>query len=138
MTWWLACAAGRRFTAFVPVAGAFWEPMQEDCAGGPVDLLHIHGLSDGTVPMAGRVVGGRFRQGDVLRGMAVWRKVDGCAREPTGTEVADGLSCRIWAECGSGRELRLCLHESGHEMRAEWMREAWAFVEAAARRRSPP
>jgi polyhydroxybutyrate depolymerase len=137
MTWWLACAAGHRFTAFAPVAGAFWEPMREDCAGGPVDLLHFHGLADETVPMTGRVVGGRFRQGDVLRGMAVWRLVDGCGPEPTAIENDAALSCRVWSGCRTGRELRLCLHPAGHSLEADWMRKAWAFVEAAARRPKP-
>jgi polyhydroxybutyrate depolymerase len=135
MAWWLACAGGRRFAAFAPVAGAFWEPLPKDCSAGPANILHTHGLSDGTVPMTGRVVGGRFRQGDVMAGVAVWRHVNGCTREEPDDErqIAD-MTCRRWTSCASGREVQLCLHPDGHEIRRDWIASAWAFVQRVADR----
>jgi polyhydroxybutyrate depolymerase len=140
MVWWLACAAGQRFTAFAPFAGAFWEPMRTDCPGGPANILHIHGLSDGTVPMTGRMVGGRFRQGDVEKGIDVWRHVNGCASAAPDTQAKDGeFQCRGWrASCTSDRALRLCLHEGGHELKPVWIARAWAFVQAANAGRHVP
>ena len=70
MVWDLACQRGSDYGAFVAVSGAFWEPLPERCVGGPVDLLHIHGTTDRTVPMAGRPIGDRWRQGDVMQGLA--------------------------------------------------------------------
>jgi polyhydroxybutyrate depolymerase len=140
MVWWLACAAGGRFTAFAPFAGAFWEPMRTDCPGGPANIFHTHGLSDGTVPMTGRTVGGRFRQGDVEKGFDVWRHVNGCTSEAPDTQTSEGeFQCRGWrARCTSGRELRLCLHEGGHELKPAWVRGAWSFVQALSPGRRVP
>lgn len=132
MTWWLACAAGRRFRAFAPFAGAFWEPIPVGCAAGPANLLHVHGLDDGTVPMVGRTVAGRFRQGDVLKGMAVWRRVNGCSTEEPEREWSEGaFACRAWTRCTARRVLTLCVHPGGHEVRPEWIANAWAFVQGA-------
>lgn len=136
MTWWLACAAGQHFTAFAPFAGAFWEPIRTECPGGPANLLHAHGLDDTTVPMAGRRIGAQFRHRDVLSGLGVWRQVNGCLADRPDLEHHDGgFSCRGWSNCTSGRELRLCLHEGGHELRPAWISRAWAFIRAVAGRR---
>jgi polyhydroxybutyrate depolymerase len=134
MVWELACHRGSTFApAYAPVAGAFWEPLPTTCPGGPIDLRHVHGTSDGTVPLAGRVIRGQFRQGDVFRGMAVLRATNGCAASIPGRavveEAADGLRCEVWDGCAvSGRELRLCLHEGGHILPESWVTaiHAWA------------
>jgi hypothetical protein len=99
MTWWLACAAGRRFTASFP---------SRERSGNPCGGLRRrpgrpppHPRPLGRDGADGRSGGGRPLPpgATCCAGWRVWRKVDGCAREPTGTEVADGLSCRIWAQC---------------------------------------
>jgi len=138
MTWFLACQGHGRFAAYAPVAGAFWEPEPVDCPAGPQPLRHIHGLADPTVPMTGRVIdpnGRRLRQGNVLRGIATWRGVNGCPEEPSRTVAEDGLTCRTWqaGACTSGRELVLCLHEGEHEIDARWAGVAmdWAAGLAA-------
>ncbi|MBV9077437.1 MAG: hypothetical protein JO048_08130 [Methylobacteriaceae bacterium] len=97
--------------------------------------MHVHGLDDGTVPMAGRRLGGGFKQGDVMRGLAVWRAVDRCGTaEPEIEPARDDLTCRRWVGCGSGRELRLCLHGGGHELKPAWIAGAFAFVRRVAGR----
>ena len=128
MVWDLACRRGRDYGAFVALSGAFWEPLPTHCAGGPVDLLHIHGTADGTVPMVGRAIGDRWRQGDVLRGLELLRATDGCPAAPARTEPAGVLSCQVWDGCSSGRELRLCEHDDGHMMPEGWvaLAHAWA------------
>ncbi len=121
MVWELACHRGSAFAvAFAPVAGAFWEPLPDACPGGPVDFRHVHGTADGTVPLAGRALRGQFRQGDVFRGMAVLRAANGCSA-PARVEEAGGLRCEVWDACAAGgRELRLCLHGSGHILPEGW------------------
>jgi polyhydroxybutyrate depolymerase len=129
MVWELACHAPQGFTAFLPVSGAFWLPYPEHCEGGPITLRHVHGLSDATVPMAGRVIRGTFRQGDVRRGFDILRRTDACSAAPDRrTEIA-GLACEIWSSCAGGRELQLCLHSGDHEIRPEWLRSGldWAL-----------
>ena len=69
MAWDLACRRGRDYRAFVAVSGAFWEPLPTALrrrAGRPA--AHAR-HSRRTVPMAGRPIGDRWRQGDVLQGL---------------------------------------------------------------------
>lgn len=129
MVWDLACQRGHAFGAFAAVSGAFWEPLPERCTGGPVDLLHIHGTADGTVPMAGRPIGNRWHQGNVMQGLEVLRALDGCPTLPSRNGELNGMVCQTWAECSSGRELRLCEHAGGHFMPEGWI----AFAHAWAR-----
>lgn len=131
MVWDLACRRGRDYRAFAAISGAFWEPMPKTCDGGPVDLLHIHGTADDVVPMAGRAIHDKWRQGDVLAGLGVLRRLDGCAADaaPRAAPMdAPGLSCQVWDGCASGREIRLCRHDGGHLMPPGWVRlvHAWA------------
>src|SRR5438128_7431154 len=63
VVWDLACHAADGFAAFMPVSGGFWLPYPERCERGSANLRHIHGTSDGTVPLAGRTIRGRFNQG---------------------------------------------------------------------------
>ena len=67
LVWYLACAAPRDFAAFAPVAGGFWQPLPETCAG-PVKLLHTHGWRDRTVPLEGRPLRPGLEQGDIFAG----------------------------------------------------------------------
>lgn len=121
MAWDLACQRGRDYAAFAPIAGAFWEPLPESCAGGPVRLLHIHGLDDPVVPMEGRWIRNTWKQGDVHESLARLEAANGCPAGPTGQEAMGELACEVWSACGSGRELRLCLHPSGHLMPEGWV-----------------
>ncbi|HFD15528.1 MAG TPA: polyhydroxybutyrate depolymerase, partial [Rhodospirillales bacterium] len=61
MVWHLACYDRARYRAFAPIAGAFWEPLPEDCEAGPVRLLHLQGFADRVVPIEGRAIGDRWQ-----------------------------------------------------------------------------
>lgn len=71
MVWYLACRMPQRFAAFAPIAGAFWEPLPEGCEGPRPPLIHVHGTSDRTVPLAGRTLRQGSRQGDVFKSFAI-------------------------------------------------------------------
>lgn len=132
MVWSLACLMPERFTAFAPVAGAFWRPEPTACPGGPVSLRHVHGLADPMVPMQGRALrGGVLHQGDVLAGMATWRRIDGCPERAGREESRGALTCRTWSaqSCRSGRELVLCLHPGEHEIEPGWILDAFHWME---------
>ena len=128
MVWDLACQRGSDYGAFVAVSGAFWEPLPERCVGGPVNLLHIHGTTDRTVPMAGRPIGDRWHQGDVMQGLDVLRELDRCPTQPNQKSELAGMACQTWGNCASGRELQLCEHGGGHFMPEGWvaLAHAWA------------
>jgi polyhydroxybutyrate depolymerase len=125
MVWYLACRMPARFRAFAPVAGAFWEPLPESCDGPRPAMVHVHGTSDPTVPMAGRRLRGGFKQGDVLQSMAVLAPA--CVAAWSGDEAAgDGLACRRATGCETGPRLELCLHAGGHDFDARWLVRIWA------------
>lgn len=137
MTSYLACAEPAAFTAYAPVAGAFWVPVPPDCAG-PVDLLHTHGWTDGVVPLEGRILGGPapradgsiFAQGDVWQAMQVWRAANDCAPN-AGTHAQDGRFWRRgWQDCGSGRRLDMALFFGGHSVPDGWTDLALDWFEA--------
>jgi len=131
MVWYAACFLGDRFAAFVPIAGDFWEPPPTMCPSGPVSIRHIHGLADETFPASGRAVAEHAHQGDLWRGWAFWLRTDGCMAPPERVEAVGEMTCQTWAArtCSSGRELTLCLHSGGHMFNAEWLREAYRWVQ---------
>jgi polyhydroxybutyrate depolymerase len=135
MVWDLACHAAQGFAAFLPVSGAFWLPYPERCDSGPVNLRHVHGLLDNTVPMAGRTLFGRYTQGDVRKSFDILRAADSCRPEPdrAATEAVPAwegsLACEVWSSCGSGRQLELCTHGDGHDMEPAFLHASlvWAL-----------
>jgi polyhydroxybutyrate depolymerase len=130
MVWDLACHASQGFEAFLPVSGDFWLPYPARCESGPVNLRHIHGMNDQTVPMGGRPLrGGQFIQGDIGKSLAILEQTDRCGSEADRIEQQGELKCWIWSSCLSGKRLELCLHGDGHEIKGQWLSEgmAWAF-----------
>lgn len=131
MVWYLACRMPRRFAAFAPIAGAFWEPLPEGCEGPRPPLIHVHGTSDTTVPLAGRTLRQGSRQGDVFKSLAIlapggctagWAEAAGAAAGPK------RLTCRVAAGCDGPARLELCLHAGGHEAEAAWVERAWRLT----------
>jgi polyhydroxybutyrate depolymerase len=119
MTSYVACASPSAFAAYVPVAGSFWRPHPDGCAG-PVRLLHVHGWTDVTVPLEGRNVGGGT-QGDVFAAMEIWRRANGCdglRADEFGTEGA--MMWRRWTRCAPGSALQFALHPGAHGIPPGW------------------
>lgn len=128
--WTLACERPELFAAYLPVAGAFWEPLPETCAG-PLDLWHIHGFTDTVVPLEGRpVADGQFVQGDVYAGLDVLRRANGCTSDlPDSFDMDGPFDCRRWDGCPTGRSLSFCLHPGGHSLPAGWTDTALDWAE---------
>ncbi len=144
MVWYLACRMPRRFAAFAPIAGAFWEPLPESCDGPRLPLIHVHGTSDMTVPLAGRVLRQGSRQGDVFKSLAVFAPggcTAGWADAARAAPTPEGLACRVATGCGGTARLELCLHAGGHIADAAWVERAWRLTmpppASAARLTSP-
>lgn len=133
MAWHQACFQGDLFTAYLPVAGAFWRPHPQSCPSGPVTLMHVHGTADTVVPMQGRPIREVYHQGDVLTGMAFWRNQNGCAAEPSEVTRTGDLRCEIWLGCDSGKDLQLCLHPGGHLIPTGYLAKAIAWAKAQAK-----
>ena len=129
LTSYIACAAPDAFAAYAPVAGSFWRPHPAGCTG-PVNLFHIHGWVDGTVPLEGRQLGSGFAQGDVFAAMAIWRDANGCRLNPD-SHAQDGATLiRSWTTCASGARLDFALHPGGHSIPPDWADLALDWFEA--------
>ncbi len=122
MVWYLACRMPTRFRAFAPISGAFWEPLPADCAGPRPTIIHMHGLSDTTVPIAGREVRSGLRQGDLFKSLA--RIAPTCIAH-SGPALTEGkLTCRLATGCDAAR-LEVCMHPGAHDYEAAWVMRAW-------------
>ncbi|MEM0990135.1 MAG: PHB depolymerase family esterase [Pseudomonadota bacterium] len=130
MVWDIACQRPNTARAYAPVAGAFWEPMTDTCAG-PVQLFHTHGWVDRVVPLEGRSFrGGAKIQGDVFQSLYVLREVLGCAnRQPASGPIQGDRWWRHWSDCRTGR-IDLMLHPSGHSIPRGWLTTALDWFQA--------
>lgn len=119
-TSYIACKTPNAFAAFAPVAGSFWNPLPETCAG-PVRLLHVHGWTDTTVPLEGRRLRVGITQGDVFASMGIWRQTNGCV-QPRPDEFArtPEFQVRRWTDCTPGSALSFALHEGAHGIPKGW------------------
>jgi len=131
LTSYLACWDPTVATAFAPVAGGFWRPHPEDCAG-PVKLLHTHGWRDKTVPLEGRPLSSvGVEQGDIFQTLQRWRTENNCAKYRADTFVTDGpFWRRIWTHCAEGTALEFALHAGGHSVPAAWANHAIDWFES--------
>ncbi|GGA31100.1 alpha/beta hydrolase family esterase [Neptunicoccus cionae] len=127
MTAYLACAAPGTFDAYAPLAGNFWRPHPESCVG-PVQMMHTHGWSDGTVPLEGRILRGdgiddpnSLVQGDIFHAMTIWRDTNACQRLQPNRFFTEGpFMRRIWDSCAAGSALQFALFPGGHRIPAGW------------------
>lgn len=133
MVWNIACRMPEAFATYGALAGGFWEPAPEACSGKGVNLIHLHGRNDPTVPLAGRALrGGAFRQGNVLRDWRIWTAEAACeATEPASVPVGSRL-CKVWMACADRKALAFCIHEGEHQIHAEDIEAVWSFVEQRA------
>ncbi|MEM6482664.1 MAG: alpha/beta fold hydrolase [Pseudomonadota bacterium] len=127
---YLACSTPEAFNAYAPVAGGFWRPHPEVCAG-PVRLFHTHGWADSTVPLEGRLLGGgRFQQGDIFAGLEIWRAANACADEkPSGYSETEPFLRRLWEDCAPGSALEMALFPGGHTVPEGWVDMALDWFE---------
>jgi polyhydroxybutyrate depolymerase len=128
MAWYVACAEGRRYAGYAPVAGAFWEPYVDACRTPLAPLHHVHGTGDRVVPIAGRPLS-FATQGDVRRSVALLRDLGGCPGPMPPASAEGALACAR-VDCG-GAVLELCLHPGGHAVEPAWIARAWRAIEAA-------
>lgn len=119
MASYVACEHPGAFAAYAPIAGSFWKPLPEDCAG-PVRLFHTHGRADGTVPLAGREIRPGIAQGDVFKSLAILGRTDGCAPDAVALKARGRFDRAHWTGCTGGASLDLALHPGGHGIPPGW------------------
>lgn len=133
MVWNLRCHQSERFAAFLAIAGTFWLPQPDRCDGPLRPLMQVHGLSDRTVPLAGRAIrGGAFHQGDVFRAVGLLREAGHCRAVGIRTASEGALTCERMADCAPGGEVAFCLHTGGHDFDPGWLGLGLRFLERTA------
>jgi polyhydroxybutyrate depolymerase len=120
VVWEIACKGDGRFSAFLPVAGVWWRPMPTECPAPPRPLLHIHGTADPVMPLTGRSLRDRWRQGDVKEALATLRRANGCEVEAAQREQRGDLACALNNGCASGRPVAVCFHDGDHHINPAW------------------
>ena len=129
LVWQLACHGPTDFAAFGPIAGGFWYGLPTDC-GGPVKMLHTHGWRDDAVPIEGWERSDGHVQGDLMGGMQLWRRLNGCAdAHADGFATGGTFWARSWSDCTPGAALTLVLHPGGHEVPDGWATMALDWFE---------
>ncbi len=125
MVWNVACRMGDAYAVFAPMAGAFWEPLPTRCPNPARRVWHLHGVSDTVVPIAGRPIGDRWRQGDAWESFARLRAsgARGGAWTRADSVDASGRECARWRL--EARAYVFCRHKGGHLWRAGWIERAW-------------
>lgn len=127
MVWNLACTMPERFAGFAAIAGTFWMKPPETCATPAASLVHIHGTTDPTVPLAGRPIL-ETRQGDVADSLDMYQALGGFS--PSGEMEFEDLECQNRRNA-TGDVLDFCLHPGGHTFRSSYLRFAWDRLLAA-------
>ncbi len=130
----LACELSDTIAAIAPVAGYLeYDPCRPP---GKVSVLHIHGLSDNSLPYADEDLDPgwdpaiRSARGSV----ALWAYFDGCTGSPE--ENQDGIATRLaYSACGGGTAVELyTLYGVGHiwptESTFPSSRTIWEFFAA--------
>jgi polyhydroxybutyrate depolymerase len=110
----LACELPDMFAAAAPVAATLIGPCDPATT---VSILHIHGLLDKNIPFKG----GPGSQGladvdwpPVMKGLKRWRRIDGCASEPS-TKQKGPVTHKRWTECQNETDVVLYkLADGGH------------------------
>lgn len=124
-TWTMICGLGEDIGGYVPYAGTFWAPVPETCPATPASVVHIHGTTDRTVPLAGRPIG-EARQGDVIETLEMYGAHGGFGAPRIRTAPGD-MTC---AERSgpNGRILDFCTFEGGHSFSMERLRHGLARI----------
>ena len=119
MAWRFACRYGDRIAALLAVSGTL-SSQDEECATGPVNVRHVHGLKD-------RVMDFPFGpDGDETHPVALWRQKNRCRAEPDSISQwsvteRDTFKRYVWSRCASGRSVTLDVHGRGHFIPVGWI-----------------
>ena len=132
VVWHVACAGEPRVGLYLPIAGVWWQPMPQTCAGPPVKLLHIHGMADRVMPMTGRRLRDTWQQGDVKEAIRRMSAHNQCSGAPL-TQASAPLTCTLASGCTEGASLSLCLHEGDHHTDPRWFTLLRSQIEGALR-----
>ena len=121
MTWNLACHRPADYAAFAPMAGTFWKPIPENCSKPVVNIIHVHGNRDRTVPLVGRKIG-PAHQGAIREALEMYANFGSFG--PVSTRQFGLLTCEDRVN-NDDILLRFCLFDGRHSFKSSYVKTVW-------------
>jgi polyhydroxybutyrate depolymerase len=124
MVYDMACEGEPVFEGFLPIAGAFWEPVPKSCTTPALPIRHLQGTEDQTWPLdtMDDATSQHYGIRDSLR---LLESGESC----TGEATADG-NCEVWTGCPA--DVRLCMYEGGEDSPDGWLGGEADWIEEMA------
>lgn len=116
MAWRFACEAGDTVSVLLGISGTFYN-QDEECATGPVETRHVHGLKD-------TVMDYPFGpNGEETGPVRLWTRINGCTSpaSESGWKSTQNFKNYVWDDCASGKSVSLDVHQGGHWIAKGWM-----------------
>ncbi len=117
MAWRYVCENGNDVRALLAVSGSIRQ--SEDCAQGPQEVRHVHGLADTVMnfPMG--------PDGDQTFPVSLWRDrfdcAAGLATDPWQAVSFLTFERTVWEDCADQRRVTLDVHPGGHFIPHGWI-----------------
>ena len=129
----LACEMSDTFAAIAPVAATM---VERSCAPtSPVAVLHIHGVEDDRIPVAGgrgEMTASNRSWPAPQQGISFWSRFDQCAGEPARSDEG-AETCTTYGQCRA--TVKYCvINGGGHGWPGGASEQIWAFFAAHPKR----
>ena len=117
MAWRFSCEAGDQVTVLLGISGTFYD-QTEECETGPVEVRHVHGLTDTVMDFP------YGPNGEETGPVELWARTNGCDRDPdekSSWKARQTFTHYAWTDCKSGKSISLDVHGGGHWIAKNWM-----------------
>ncbi len=117
MAWRFSCEAGNEVTVLLGISGTFYN-QNEECHTGPVEVRHVHGLTDTVMDFP------FGPNGEETGPVHLWKRINGCDSEPdevSAWKTKQKFTHYVWRDCQSGKNIKLDVHGGGHWIAKGWM-----------------
>lgn len=118
MAWRYACARGAAINTVLAISGSFRE--RDEACAAPVNMIHVHGTSDGVMAYP------YGPSGTEESAVDLWLDRNGCgpkADQRKNWQAVEILPFErhIWNRCASGKRVVLDVHRRGHFIPRFWI-----------------
>ena len=118
MAWRFACEAGDQVGVLLGISGTFYD-QSENCATGPVEVRHVHGLKDTVMDFPFGA------NGEETGPVRLWQRINGCnpsAYNQSNWSTEQEFKRYEWESCSSGKSIKLDVHKGGHWIAKGWLK----------------
>ncbi|MGI9353127.1 MAG: alpha/beta hydrolase family esterase [Rhizobiaceae bacterium] len=117
MAWRFSCEAGDQVSVLLGISGTFYD-QNEECKTGPVEVRHVHGLTDTVMDFP------YGPNGEETGPVHLWARTNGCGPDPdekSSWKARQTFTHYAWKDCKSGKSISLDVHGGGHWIAKHWM-----------------